>query len=67
MIVLTICIAYIILLKWQVVHLHWQDCSHYRIGEVIMYRHYPSTIVFMTSTDMLIRRHLAGLVKRAIS
>ena len=70
MIILTALIAWVLLIKWQVRHMHnrgeFMFHERYRQGDVITWNGYRATCIDVKTTYMVIRRHLAGLVKRVL-
>ena len=70
MIILTAMISWVLLIKWQVRHIHnrgeFMFYDRYHYGQVITWNGYRATCIDVKTTDMVIRRHLAGLVKRVL-
>ena len=62
MITLTFLICWVMLIRWQVRHLHFQNFLDYKYGERIIWRGYHATVIDVKATDMVIRRDLIGLV-----
>ena len=66
MIILTILICWIMLLKWQVRHIHnrgeFMYNALYKYGDVITWNGYLATVIDPKTTDMVIKRHLIGLI-----
>lgn len=66
MIILTVIICWVMLIRWQVRHIHnrgeFMFYEHFRNGDIIRWNGYRATVIDVKTTDMVIRRHLIGLV-----
>jgi hypothetical protein len=69
MVIAALAIALVVVLRWQIVHVHahkrdraWFD--QYAEGDTLTYRGCRATVIYKGAHDMVIRRHLIGLVKR---
>jgi hypothetical protein len=68
LIILTILICWLMLMRWQMRHIHnnrgWSYLDHYRYGDCITWRRYTATVIDVKQYDMVIMRHLIGLTWR---
>ena len=60
MILLTVIICYLMILKWQVRHVHWVY-GQLEYGDRILHLGRPATVVQRLSDSMVIRRDLSSL------
>ena len=67
MILLTAIIIFVLILRWQIVHVHgthqerpWFD--QYKNGDIIWYKGSRATVIDKKIVDMVIRRHMTGLI-----
>ncbi len=65
MILLAILVAFVMIERWQVRHIHTTYARPYqgvvRVGDIVYHRGIRSVVIFMTPVDMVIRRELSGL------
>ena len=68
MILLASLIIFIVIARWQVIHLHDARDYHnpwfkdYKNGDLIYWRGLPATVIDKKTVDMVIKRHLVGLL-----
>jgi len=67
MILATAFVIFVLLVRWQIVHIHgtyrerpWFD--QYKNGDTLWYRGCRATVIDRKTVDMVIRRHLVGLL-----
>jgi hypothetical protein len=69
-VILTILICGLFLVRWQVIHVHTTYergpifCTLYKYGDLVYYLGCPATVIDVNTTDIVIRRHLIGLIWR---
>jgi len=65
MIIATAFLAFFMLVRWQIVHLHTSYSRPYigvfHVGQTVYHLGVKSTVVDVKTVDMVIRRHLIGL------
>jgi hypothetical protein len=65
MILLAALIAFVMIVRWQVVHLHttYADCynAHFKNGDIVYHLGVKATVIDCKTCDMQIRRHISGL------